>query len=128
MPHFKNVSFDISPGSADVSSRATGKWRSKLPTLREMTVEGDMNYPAGTDDAAGKAAFTALRNACLNGTTIDIWVVDGPNNVSGNEGPRAECIVEGFGRDEPLEEGMSVPITLSGSTMNGNNPEWKTVP
>lgn len=122
VPNVKEVTSDISAGEADASSRASGGWESTLPTLKAATVEFQMNYDLGDAD------FTAIKNASLNGTVIDMWFLDGSSATSGNQGLRAEFSVIGFVRNEPLLEVMTVDVTLKASTVNGNNPEWKVVP
>jgi len=96
----KDVTIEMEANMADISSRASDGWRSKKPTLRDLAIEFDIVW------SDGDAVATALRNAFVNGTAISLYAKD----YDSGAGPDCDFYVARFGRNEPLEEGMSVPV------------------
>lgn len=74
---------------------------------------------------SGDQDFQAIRDAYLNGTVLDMVILDGPYDQSGSQGLRADFGVTKFTRNEPLEEGVTVSVTLKPS-YSANNPTWFT--
>jgi len=116
----KDVTLTLNKAEADVSTRAGGGWRLTATTLKEAEITFEMPY-----DRAN-AAFLALRDAWLAGTTIGIAVMDGDIATSGNQGLQVDCEVINFGRTEELEDSMRVPITLKPTTST-TAPAWVTI-
>lgn len=74
--------------------------------------------------------FQSIRDAYLNVTTLDVLALDGPVSgagSTGNQGLRAVCNVTGFSRSEPLEEALSVSVTVK-PAYSANPPTWHVVP
>ena len=113
----RDVTLGLESGEADVTSRKSGGWRNVLQTLREGTIEFEMLWETGD------AAFSAIQNAYMNGTEIAVAVMDGNVATSGQEGLASNMIVSGFSRNEPLEEGVTVSVSLRPSSQT----EWYTV-
>jgi len=70
-----------------------------------------------------------VRDAYLNNTTLEVVALDGPvtgTGSSGSQGLRAVCNVTGFSRSEPLEEALSVSVTLK-PAYSVNPPTWHVV-
>jgi len=91
-----------------------------LATLKDGTVEFEMVWSAGDTD------FEAFRDAWLNGTLIDCWVLDGSSSTSGNQGLRAEFAVLNFTRNEPLEDVVTASVTIRPG-ISSNAPAWDEV-
>ena len=117
----KDVTLNLEKGEADVTTRAANGWRASKGTLKEMTIEFEMLW------LTSDSGFTAIKDAFLNNTTIEFLALDGSISVQGNQGPRAEMDVISFTRNEPLEEGMTVSVSLK-TTQSDNPPSWYEVP
>lgn len=123
-PDFKHVasatevSTNLETGEADVSTRGS-KWRKRLATLLDATI----TITAYFDNSAAIAAFRA---AYLSRSAIEVLILDGDINDTGAEGLRAICQVMSFSHSQPLEEGVTVEITLQ-PTVASHEPEWYVV-
>jgi hypothetical protein len=105
MSNVKNVTLSMEAGEADTTTRANSGWRSTSPTLKEATVEFDMQFK--TDDAS----LTAIRTAFLTNGTIALAVLTGSHTVAGNEGIIGNWSITKFDRDENLEEAIPYKVT-----------------
>ena len=117
----RDVTLNLEKGEADVTTRAANGWRATKGTLKEMSIEFEMLW------LTGDAGFEAVKDAFLNNTTIEFLALDGSISTSGNQGPRAEMDVISFSRNEPLEEGITVSVSLK-TTQSDNPPSWYEVP
>jgi hypothetical protein len=70
--------------------------------------------------------FTAIQEAYFDGTPVEVAVMDGDITTSGSQGLRATMAVTNFSRNEPLEEAITVSVTLK-PTYAANAPEWMEV-
>lgn len=120
MPNVKDVTLNLEKGEADVTTRANEGWRATAATLKEGSVEFEMAWDPVD------AGFTAIKDAWFNGTAIELAVMDGDITVVGTQGLRATFAVISFSRNEPLEEAMSVNVTVK-PTYAANAPEWMEV-
>ncbi len=116
----RDLSTNLETGEAEGSTRGGGGWRQVLTTLKDGTVEFEMVWEPGDTD------FEAFRDAWLNGTLIDCWVLDGSSSTSGNQGLRAEFAVLNFSRPEPLEEVLTASVTMRPG-ISSNPPAWDEV-
>jgi len=116
----REVSTDLSVGEADVSSRGTGGWEAIETTLKRGTIDVEMMA------VPGDAEFTALKDAFLNRTTLDMAFLDGPIATAGSQGFRAVMKVVGMSRGEPLEDGVSYTFSLK-PAYSANPPTWHVV-
>ncbi len=119
----KDVTLNLESAEADVTVRANNGWRATVPTLKDASVEFEMVWDSEDED------FEAIRDAYLDNTTLEILALDGPETgagSSGNQGLRAECNVTSFSRSEPLEEALSVSVTLK-PAYSVNPPTWHVV-
>jgi hypothetical protein len=91
-----------------------------LATLKDASLEFEMVWDTEDDD------FTAIRNAFLNNTPVEMAVLDGAHNVVGSQGLRASFMVTSFTRNEPLEEAITVSVSMK-VTYSANAPAWMTV-
>jgi len=101
----KDLTLTLEAGEADVSTRANSGWRATATTLKACTVEWEMQ--GKTTDTA----FEVVRDAFLNGTTLELAVLTGTKAVADSEGPKGTFAITNFSRGEPLEEAISVSVT-----------------
>jgi len=98
----KDVTLSIEKGTADITRRKSGKWRSTKTTLMDGTLEWEMVWDP--DDAD----IVAIKDAFFNDTPIALAVFDAA--PPDGKGLDADFVITKFGRNEPLEEGMTVPV------------------
>ncbi|MBN2585005.1 MAG: hypothetical protein JXL80_18230 [Planctomycetes bacterium] len=116
----KNVDVNLQKGEADVTTRGNNGWKASVGTLKEGSIEFEMVWD--TEDAG----FTAIQTAYFNDTAIGIAAMDGPVATAGSQGLWADMAVIDFSRSEPLEEALTVKVTLK-PTYSATAPEWKTI-
>ena len=102
----KDLTLNMEKGEADVTTRANNGFRATLATLKEGTIEFEMMWDP-TD-----AAFTALKNAYFANTDIALAAMDGAIGTSGSQGLVSNFQVLNFSRAEPLEEGVTVSVSV----------------
>lgn len=102
----KDASASGEVGTADVTSRGNRNRRAHRPTLIDDTLELTALWDP---EDAGLLAFQTAR---LNRTSVAIAMMDGDIEVAGSRGIVGNFYVTKFGRNEALEQGVEVPITL----------------
>jgi len=117
VPEIRDATPSIEVGEADVSSRAS-VFRERLTTLLDLGVDFSIVWDSGN------ANMQALRDACLNRTTLAMAFMDGPIATEGSEGPVANMHVFGFSRAEQLEDGVTVDLSVKPAS----HTEWYEVP
>ena len=95
-------------------------WRATVGTLKDGSLEFEMVWDTGD------AGFTAIKDAYFNGTSVEMAIMDGAIATVGTQGLRATMAVTNFSRNEPLEEAITVSVTVK-PTYAENAPEWMTV-
>ena len=105
MANVKDVSLNLEAGEADVTTRANKGWRANAATLRECTAEFEMLWKPGD------LVFQAVKKAYLTSGTIRMAFLTGAIDGEDAEGPVGDFSIPKFSRNEPLEEGVSVPVT-----------------
>jgi hypothetical protein len=109
----QDVTLNLSISEADFSRRAGAGWES----VKAVMVGAELSFTIVYDSA--DANFLALKNAAINRTALAFAVLDG----AGGKGVDADFVITGFGRNEPLREGMTCPITAK--VYDGNRtPVW----
>ena len=116
----RDVTLNLEAGEADASRRGGGGWRETLQALKDGNIEFEMLFDSSD------AAFTALRDAFFNNTPLDVLALEGDVATSGNEGLRMVCAVTNFSRNEPLEETLTVNVTLKPTPNADSPPVWFT--
>jgi predicted secreted protein len=109
----KDVTLNLETGEADVTTRGNQGWRAKVATLKDGSVEFEMVW-----DTAD-TAFTAIQQAWFNATPIAFLILDGENG----QGLDADFVVTNFSRKEPLEEAITVSVTIK-PTYSTRAPAW----
>ncbi len=103
----KDLSLTMEAGEADVTTRGNSGWRATAPTLREATLEFQMQWKPGD------AAFTAIKNAYLTNATVALAALTEKHDATESqaEGPVGNWSITNFSRQEPLEEAIVVDVT-----------------
>lgn len=113
------ASLPVSAPAAEAGTRGD-HWMTNLIGL--LRSEPTFTLLLDEDDAA----YTALAAACVCRTVIALQILSGPSDTAGSEGLSADFFVTGFNRGEPLEEGVTVEVTLA-IAKTSNAPEWVTI-
>ena len=113
LTNVKDVTLTLETGEADVTTRATKGWRAIASTLKEGSVEFEMQWD--TEDGG----FNAIQSAFFNNNPVKLFVSDGDGH-----GLDCDAVVTQFSRNEPLEEALTVSVTLK-PTYIDRAPEWK---
>ena len=115
--NIRDLTLNLEAGEADVTTRGNNGWRATVATLKDGSIEFEMIWDSEDPD------FTAIRDGFLNKTAIELAVMDGGILVTGSQGLRASFMVTSFSRNEPLEEAISVSVTMK-PTYSANPPDW----
>ena len=113
LTNVKDVTLNLDTGEADITTRASNGWRATIATLKNGSVEFTMAWD--TEDAG----FTAIKDAYFNNTPIAMAVLDS----DGGSGLDADFSVTNFTRNEPLEEAITVNVTVK-PTYVTRAPTW----
>jgi len=117
----KDLSLGLPKEDGDATTRGSGGWKAHGSALKDASVEFKLQKKV-----TSQATLTALRNAYLNSTQIELLVLDGDIGTSGSEGLRATCEIFDCSRDES----MANPITYNIKALPAdadNPPSWYTV-
>ena len=105
LDNVRDVTFDGSAGEADVTTRANAGWRATAPTLREATLTFQMVAKPGD------AGLTAVKNAWLTSSQLELAALTGKKDETGAEGPKGAWSITGFVRNEGLEDAIIYDVT-----------------
>lgn len=118
----KDVQLNLEDEEADATTRAAGGWQEAEPSIRKGGLEFQMPWdPADTN-------LTAIRDAYLNRTSIDLAALDGPASGSNSQGLRALQKVFKFSRGEPLNGVATIDVSIKPCYEVTNPPTWATFP
>jgi len=106
----RDLTLNLETGEADVTTRANNGWRATAATLKDGSIEFEMLWDTGD------AAFGALKDAWADGDEIALAAMDGDVATAGSEGLAGNFTVTNFSRSEPLEEGVTVSVTVKPSS------------
>ena len=115
----RDVTVNLSRAEIDVSSRGGDGWRERIGGLKDLSIEFDML------DATADPGYVIIRTAFLSGATIGVRAINDAAFGSGGEGPLTLAKIYNFTRGEPLENALTLNITLMparGATV----PTWET--
>jgi hypothetical protein len=113
LTNVKDVTLNLETGESDVTTRASNGWRATIATLKNGSVEFTLIWDP--DDAG----FTAIKDAYFGNSAIAMAVLDG----EGGSGLDADFAVTNFTRNEPLEEAITVNVTVK-PTYVTRAPTW----
>ncbi len=117
MGNVRDVTLNLEKGEADVTTRGNNGWRARRGTLKDGSL--DLEMIVDPEDAD----YQAVRNAYMNNTEIALAAMSGDITEEGEEGLAANYEVFSFTRNEPLEDAMTVSVTLRPSS----EITWHTV-
>lgn len=126
----RDVTVPLSKGEADTSRRGSS-WKTRKGTLKDASID----FQLIQDD--GDASFTALLDSFLNGTPIDLLVLDGAIADPAAQGLRATCEVFNFQEGQPLENAVTFDVSAKPCPAKNPNssppgapivPTWFEVP
>jgi hypothetical protein len=106
MDNIKDLTGTYETGEADISTRANSGWKATAPTLRSCTIEFEMVWKPGD------GGFDAVKTAFLAAGTLEFTALDAPKDDATAGGIKGTFCVTNFSRKEPLEEAMTVSVTL----------------
>ena len=108
----KDVTLNLETGEADITTRANNGWRATAATLKDGGIEFEAIWKPGD------AGFEALQTAWENASEISLMVLDGGKATVGSQGLVGNFTVTNFSRSEPLEEAVTVSVTIKPSSFN----------
>lgn len=109
----KDVTLNLEKSEADATTRGNAGWRATVAVLKDGSVEFEMVWD--TEDPG----FAALKDSYFDNEIIGLQVLDS----AGGEGLQADFMVTNFSRNEPLEELLTVSVTVK-PTYSENPPQW----
>lgn len=118
MNNVKDVTVNMESGDADITTRAANGWKQSVATLKDASIEFEMLVDPNDAD------YIAIRNAYLTNAALAIFVSDGQGS-----GLDCDAVVTNFTEDQPLEEAVSVKVTLKPTNIGGSSgraPTWNT--
>ena len=104
LSNVKDVTLTMTAAEADITTRANQGWKATAPTLKECSVEFQMQHKPGD------TGFAAIRAAFLDSTVVDLKVLTDTEANSG-EGPHGKFAVTGFTRNEALADAINYSVT-----------------
>jgi len=117
----KDLTLNLDKTEADASARVSG-WTLTVGTMKNATIEFEI-----IEDTTD-ANWTALKNSFINGTEIDVAVLNGPSATVGSNGIRAYMEVMTFNRNEQLNGIITRNVTLKACwPTDGNYPVELTI-
>ena len=119
----KDLTLSLEKGEADVSTRGSGGFRLTKGTLKDASIEFQLQHNSETTPTAQRKA---LRDAFLGNAGVELAVMDGDITTVGTEGLRATFDVLNFSRNENLEESIVYDVTIK-PTLAANPPAWMEI-
>jgi hypothetical protein len=116
-----DLSLPLEKDSANVSTRGTGSWKAEIGTMKSGGF--DFNIVWDTEDPH----FADLFDSFLNGTPLELAVMDGPITTHGSQGLRGEFEVMKFNRNEKLAEAITADISIKLTYFPLDPPNWLVV-
>ncbi len=113
----EEVTLNIEHSEAEIKNRASA-WVGILLGLKDASIEATISYDPSD------AGYEAFRDAFLNKTVIGVAVMSDDIATTGAEGLIADCYVTSFSRNEPLEEALTVTMTLRPAANSATAPAW----
>lgn len=108
----KDVTLTLESGEADVTTRATNGWRASAATLKDASLEFELQYDTEDED------YQAFASAYFSNTAIALFVSDGAG-----VGLDADFSILSFTINQPLEEAMTVSVSAK-PTATTRAPAW----
>lgn len=116
VPVVKDVTLGMSKKETEVTVRGSG-----FDAIRGTTK--GLSFTFQLQDKVSDAAIAAFNSAYFNDTLTDLWFLSGASDDVLAEGPRAECEVLNFSRNEQLAETLVYDVTVKPASIV-NDPTW----
>ena len=116
----RDLTLNLARSEADLSSRAGSGFKQYLASLLDAGVDLELVWDTSNAD------FSAVLDAFLNNSTIELSIMDGDIETAGSEGMHADFVVTQCNRGEPLEGGVVANVTAK-VAYSSNTPAWMTV-
>lgn len=113
----KDVSVPLDKAEADMTSRKSAGWKKTKGGLKDASLTFDLIWDS-TD-----LNVRAIRTAFMTNAPIALAIMDGDIAVNDNEGFVANFEIMGFEFNQPLEEGVTIPVTAKPQ----DHQEWYKV-
>ena len=117
----KDVTLSMEATDIEVANRSASGWSESIQGLKKGAIDFQIDW----DTSA--AGFTSIRDAFLNGTDLEMAVMDGAIATSGKQGLRATMTVLSFARNEGLEDVVTVDVSVKPTPNANANPAWLTI-
>lgn len=105
-----NVTMNLSADQIDVTTRDAKGWRTFIQGLKNGTVDITIYYD--TEDET----YTDFNAAFLQGTAVSLFFSDGAGN-----GLDGDFVVTGYTQNEPLDDKVSIDITVNFTDIAGRS-------
>ena len=115
----RDVTMAVSRNEVAVKNKGS-LWIKYLSGLRDALLDFEADWEPGDP------VFDALQSAFWTEAPLDFLLLDGGIKKAGAQGLRAGFIVTKFERSEPLEDVMSVSVSLRLAADCEQDPEWVT--
>lgn len=118
MNNVKDVTVNMESGDADITTRAANGWKQSVATLKDASIEFEMLVDSNDAD------YIAIRDAYFQNKPLAIFCSDGQGS-----GLDCDVVVTTFSEEQPLEEAVSVKVTLKPTNIGGSSgraPTWNT--
>jgi len=118
MKNVKDVTLNLEKGEADITTRAANGWKQTAATLKDGSLEFEMLLDPQDAD------YQAFNSAFYNDTPLAMFISDGEGN-----GVEGDFVITNFSEEEPLEEAVSIKVTMKPTNIGGSNgraPAYKT--
>jgi len=113
LTNVKDLTLNLETGEADVTTRGSSDWEETVATRKKGSIEFEM-----VDDP-NDPGFNAFQAAFFGSTPIACLIL----NCEGGHGLDADFAVTNFSRKEPLDEAISVSVTIK-PTRSTRAPAW----
>jgi hypothetical protein len=119
----RDLGLNISAEEADVTTRANAGWKATIGSLKNAEIEFEMIYDSTDTDQ------TALRNAFLNRTALQMLVMDGAYDAAAaaSQGLQAYFAVTKFEVPQNLADAIVVKVAIK-PTYAAVAPAWVSSP
>jgi len=106
LDNITNVTLNLEKGEADVTVRGNNGWRGTVGTLKDGSVEFEMNWD--TEDSG----FDIVQTAYFSDALIAGLFLDGAMDTTGSQGLAANFSITNMSRSEELEGAVKATVTL----------------
>lgn len=113
----RDVSTGATKGEADASTRGTGAFEARVGVLKDLDITFEM-----IDDTADTGGhIAAFEDSYINGTALDLAIMNGDITTSGSKGWRARFEVFQFDEQQPLKDVAKISVGIK-ITYDATNP------